>query len=83
MSENGIDDEQGPDNTADKGAGAGQLVGGRPGMSVGLSEQKGRAGKLEEGEQSKGERIRSWMPALSRTRSHKQLVERWCGYSRH
>ena len=32
-------------------AGAGQLVGGRPGMSAGLSEPEGCGRKLQEGEQ--------------------------------
>ena len=64
-------------------AGAGWLLGGQPGMFAGLSEQEGCGGKLQEGEHLRCERIRSRMPALSCTRSHKQLVEQLCGYLRH
>ena len=64
-------------------AGAGRPVGGRPGMSAGLSEQDGCGGKRQEGEQSKCERIRSRTLALSRTRSHQQLLKWLCGYLRH
>ena len=43
-------------------AGGAGWLGGRPGLSAGLSEQDGCGGEVQEGEQSSCERIRSGTP---------------------
>ena len=64
--------------------GAGQLVGGQPGMSAGfLSGQEGCDGKLQERSQAKHERFWSRTTALLCTRSHKRPVELFCGHLWH